>query len=437
MQGTLSAGTKTRLAWGRREERERSALHTVVVVGASLAGLRASETLRREGFDGRVVLVGAETDMPYDRPPLSKQFLAGDGEWKADAERLALRQTSYDDLDLDLRLGTRARALDVSRRRVALAGDEELEFDGLVIATGSTPRTLAGIAPEGAAPLEGVFLLRTLDDAIAIRERLSSKPKVVVVGAGFIGSEVAATCRVRGLDVTVLEALPAPLVRGLGATLGMVCGELHRDHGVDLRLGVGVTAIEGDGRVERVRLDDGSAVAADVVVVGVGVTPATEWLEGSGLRIDNGVVCDETLAAAPGIVAAGDVARWPNPLFDGELMRLEHWTNATEQGVAAARRLLHGDGDGTAREPFAPVPFVWSDQYDRKIQAAGHFRGDDEMHVVHGSLEERRFVALFGRAGRVVGALGCSMPAKVMQYRQMIADRASLADALARARGGS
>jgi NADPH-dependent 2,4-dienoyl-CoA reductase/sulfur reductase-like enzyme len=217
----------------------------------------------------------------------------------------------------------------------------------------------------------------------------------------------------------------------------MVCGELHRDHGVDLRLGVGVAAIEGDGRVERVRLDDGTTVAADVVVVGVGVAPVTDWLEGSGLVLDNGIVCDETLLAAPGIVAAGDVARWPNPLFDGEMMRLEHWTNAAEQGVAGARRLLFDFGpvaDGTAPEVYAPVPFVWSDQYDRKIQTVGHFRGDDEMEVVYGSLEERRFVAVFGRNDRLVGALGFSMPAKVMQYRKMIEERATFADALERAR---
>jgi NADPH-dependent 2,4-dienoyl-CoA reductase/sulfur reductase-like enzyme len=260
---------------------------------------------------------------------------------------------------------------------------------------------------------------------------------VVVVGAGFIGSEVAATCRLRGLQVTVLEALPAPLVRGLGPVLGMVCGELHRDHGVDLRLGVGVAAIEGDGRVERVRLDDGTTVEADVVVVGVGVAPVTDWLEGSGLVLDNGIVCDETLLAAPGIVAAGDVARWPNPLFDGEMMRLEHWTNAAEQGVAGARRLLFDFGPvagGAAPEVYAPVPFVWSDQYDRKIQTVGHFRGDDEMEVVYGSLEERRFVAVFGRNDRLVGALGFSMPAKVMQYRKMIEERATFADALERAR---
>ena len=236
----------------------------------------------------------------------------------------------------------------------------------------------------------------------------------------------------RGLEVTVLEALPAPLVRGLGPVLGRVCGELHRDHGVDLRLGVGVSGFEGDERVERVRLDDGTAVDADVVVVGVGVAPVTAWLEGSGLTIDNGVVCDPTLLAAPGIVAAGDVARWPNPLFDGESTRVEHWTNATDQGVVAARRLLHGDGG--APEEFAPVPFVWSDQYDRKIQTAGQFRGDDEMVVVHGSLEDRRFVAVFGRNGRIVGTLGFSMPAKLMQYRRMIAERASFDDALAHAR---
>jgi NADPH-dependent 2,4-dienoyl-CoA reductase/sulfur reductase-like enzyme len=398
-------------------------LRTVVVVGASLAGLRATEALRREGYDGRILLIGAEPHLPYDRPPLSKQLLAG--EWEP--QELALRRAPYDELEIELRLGVRATGLDAAGRTLTLDTGEEVAFDGALLATGATPRTLPN-TPD----LDGIFVLRTVDDALDLRTRLADGPRVVVVGAGFIGSEVAATCRGRGLEVTVLEALPAPLVRGLGETLGMVCGELHRDHGVDLRLGVGVAAIEGDGRVERVRLDDGSTVAADVVVVGVGVVPATGWLEGSGLTLDNGVVCDETLLAAPGIVAAGDVARWPNPMFDGELMRLEHWTNAAEQGVAAARRLLV-PADGVP-EPYAPVPFVWSDQYDRKIQTVGHFRGDDEMEVVHGSLEERRFVAVFGRNGRLVGALGFSMPAKVMQYRRMIEERASFADALERAR---
>lgn len=403
-------------------------MRTVVVVGASLAGLRATETLRREGFDGRVVLVGAETHLPYDRPPLSKQLLAG--EWEP--EELALRRAPYDELEIELRLGVRATALDAAARELTLDDGDRIVFDGALLATGAAPRVLPGM-PD----LDGIFLLRTVDDALNLRARLDTGPRVVVVGAGFIGSEVAATCRQRGLPVTVLEALPAPLVRGLGPVLGMVCGELHRDHGVDLRLGVGVAAIEGDGRVERVRLDDGTTVDADVVVVGVGVVPVTDWLEGSGLVLDNGIVCDETLLAAPGIVAAGDVARWPNALFDGEMMRLEHWTNAAEQGVAAARRLLFDFGlvpDRDEPEVYAPVPFVWSDQYDRKIQSVGHFRGDDEMEVVHGSLEERRFVAVFGREGRLVGALGFSMPAKVMRYRKMIAERATFADALERAR---
>jgi NADPH-dependent 2,4-dienoyl-CoA reductase/sulfur reductase-like enzyme len=393
-------------------------VRTVVVVGASLAGLRAAEALRREGFDGRLIVVGAEAHLPYDRPPLSKQFLAGEQQ----AEDLALRKAPYEELDLDLRLGVRAAGLDLADRAVELADGSGLPFDGLVLATGASPRTLPG-QPD----LDGVVVLRTLDDAADLRARLAAGPRVVVIGAGFIGSEVAATCRGLGLDVTVLEALPAPMVRGLGPELGAACGELHRDHGVDLRLGVGVAGIEGDTHVERVRLADGSAVEADVVVVGVGVAPNTQWLEGSGLTIENGVVCDETLLAAPGVVAAGDVARWPNPRF-GELMRLEHWTNASDQGVAAAQRLLHGDGP--AAPPYAPIPFVWSDQYDIKIQTVGHFRGDDEMHVVHGAIADRRFTAVFGREGRLVGALGFAMPAKVMQYRRQIDDGSSLADAL-------
>jgi 3-phenylpropionate/trans-cinnamate dioxygenase ferredoxin reductase subunit len=275
-------------------------------------------------------------------------------------------------------------------------------------------------------------VLRTLDDATALRDLLGANPKVVVIGAGFIGAEVAATCRGRGLDVTVLEALPQPMVRGLGPELGAVIADLHRDHGVDLRTGVQVDAIEGDARVERVRLGDGSTVDADVVVVGVGVVPETAWLEGSGLTLDNGIVCDETCLAAPGVVAAGDIARWPNPLFDGQLMRLEHWTNATEQGVHAARRLLAGDGPG---EPFAPVPFVWSDQYDRKIQTVGVVSADADVHVAHGSYAERQFVSIFGRNGRVVGALGFNRPRQVMQYRKLISERASWEAALELANG--
>jgi NADPH-dependent 2,4-dienoyl-CoA reductase/sulfur reductase-like enzyme len=403
-------------------------VRSVAIVGMSLAGLRAAETLRRAGFDGRISAIGAESHLPYDRPPLSKELLAG--KWEPD--QVVLRKQGVDDLELDWWLDRRAVSLDLRERQVALDGGDRVDFDGLVIATGSEPRRLP--TPDGAvAALDGVLVLRTLDDALAIRSRLDGGPRVVVIGAGFIGAEVAATCRGRGLEVTVLEALPQPMVRGLGTEIGAVCAALHRDNGVDLRLGVSVEAIEGDTRVERVRLADGAVIDADLVVVGIGVRPATDWLEGSGLTISDGVVCDETCLAAPGVVVAGDVARWPNPLFDGESMRLEHWTNATEQSVAAAERLLVGDG---AAQPFAPVPFVWSDQYDTKIQCVGRFDAQDELHVAHGTLDERRFVALFGRGERLVGALGFGRPRQVMQYRRMISERGSFAAALEHAAQG-
>ncbi|MFM8236326.1 MAG: NAD(P)/FAD-dependent oxidoreductase [Actinomycetota bacterium] len=394
-------------------------MRTVAVVGMSLAGLRTVEALRREGFAGRIVAIGAERHLPYDRPPLSKDLLRGE----AGPENVTLRKQGCDDLDLDWRLGRSATALDLGDRAVVLDDGERVGFDGLVIATGAAARTLPG-TPD----LPGLTVLRTLDDALALRARLDAGARVVVIGAGFIGAEVAATCRARGLDVTVLEAQAQPMIRGLGPELGAAVAELHRDHGVDLRTGVVIDAIEGDAAgVRGVRLGDGAFVSADAVVVGIGARPHTYWLDGSGLTLDDGVVCDETGLAAPGVVAAGDVARWPNPLFDGESMRLEHWTNAAEQGVHAARRLL-----GHA-EPFAPVPFVWSDQYDRKIQTVGRVSADAEMHIVHGTVAERRFVALFGRNGRLVGALGFNRAPQVVHYRRLIAERAPLADALAHA----
>ena len=382
----------------------------IVVIGGSLAGLRCVEALRRLGYDGRLTWVGAETHLPYDRPPLSKDVLAGTRE----PDRIALtRDDSFEALDLDLRLGQCATELDLNERVVELESGARVSYEGLVIATGATPKSLPGIGSLG-----GVHTLRTLDDCLAIRSELERGPRVAVVGAGFIGAEVAATCRQRGLEVCLIEALPAPMAAALGTQIGEVCAAAHRDHGVDLRCGVGVAGLEGDTRVERVRLSDGSSVAADVVVVGIGVTPATGWLETSGLTVDDGVVCDETTAAAPGVVAAGDVARWTNPLF-GESMRVEHWTNAVEQGEAAAARLLAGP-DGAV--PFAPVPFVWSDQYDLKIQSAGIMKPDDEIHIAHGSLEERRFVALFGRKGRLTGALAFGRARLLMGYRRKIRD---------------
>jgi len=395
----------------------------VVVVGASLAGLRAVEELRRLGYDGRIDVVGAEAHEPYDRPPLSKDLLAGETE----TSDISLRRQPLDELHAEWHLGCRATGLDVATRRVTLDDGTVLRGSrGVVVATGASPRRLPG-TPE----LGGIHVLRTLDDCLALRGDLDRVPgRVVVVGAGFIGAEVAATCRQRHLGVTVLEALPSPMVRGLGPELGDVLATLHRDHGVDLRTGIGVAGFDGSGRVQRVRLDDGTTIDADVVVVGVGVVPCTEWLEGSGLDIENGLRCDPSLLAAPGVVGAGDVCRWPNQLFDGELMRLEHWTNAAEQGVAAASRLLAGDGPA---EPFAPVPFVWSDQYDVKIQVVGHVRGDDDVAVVDGTYEDRRFVAAIGRHGRLVGAVGFGRPRVVMQYRRMIAEGVSWEDALARA----
>jgi NADPH-dependent 2,4-dienoyl-CoA reductase/sulfur reductase-like enzyme len=357
--------------------------------------------------------------LPYDRPPLSKQVLAG--EW--DVDRTVLRdEAEYASLALDLRLGARAVSLDLGARRVVLDDGHAVDFDGLVLATGASPRRLPDMPG-----LPGLHLLRTLDDCLAIRAELAARPRVVVVGAGFIGSEVAATCRVRGLDVTLLEALPVPLERALGPEMGAACAELHHDHGVDLRTGVAVAGFDGHDRVERVRLTDGSAVDADVVVVGVGVAPNVDWLTGSGLELADGVVCDARCrTSAPGVVAAGDVARWHNQLFEVD-MRVEHWTNATEQGTAAARALLAGEG----AEAFAPVPYFWSDQYDAKIQFVGIAGPDDEVRVVDGSVAERRFVALYGRAGRLVGALALGRPRLLMLYRRLIADRASWDEALA------
>ncbi len=389
------------------------------MVGASLAGLRASEALRRGGFTGTLTLVGAEDHLPYDRPPLSKQVLAG--EW--DIDRVWLRQPDdYEPLGLDLRLGRRATDLDIEGREVVLHGGERLPYDGVILATGCVARRLPG-TPQ----LDGVLELRTLDDALALRDAFDQRSRVVVVGAGFIGAEVAATARQRGLEVTVLEALPVPLSRGLGDRMGAACAALHLDNGVDLRCGVGVAGFEGERRVTGVRLSDGSLVPADVVVVGVGVAPYTAWLESSGLELNDGVVCDEHCRAAPGVYAAGDVARWRNPLF-GESMRVEHWTNAAEQGQAAAENLLAGEGGGT---PFAPVPYFWSDQYDVKIQFVGRSRPGDDVEVVDGSVEGHRFVALYGRAGRLVGCLGFSRPRLVMTYRRLLAEGASWDEALA------
>ncbi len=381
---------------------------SVTIVGASLAGLRAAETLRRDGFEGAISLIGDEPHTPYDRPPLSKQLLAG--AW--DIERIALTPADkLADLDLDLRLGARATGLDVAARTVEVDGVPE-PYDGLMIATGARCRTLPGT--EG---LAGVHTLRTLDDALAIRGALAAGPRrVVVVGAGFIGAEVASTAVGWNVPVTMVEALPVPMGRVLGDVVGGAVGAVHLAHGVDLRCGVGVDEVLGDDAVTGVRLSDGAVVEADVVVVGIGVVPNAEWLAGSGLTVDDGVVCDETCLAAPHVVAAGDVARWPNRRF-GQVMRVEHWDNAVDQGVHAARRLMVDDADASA---FAPVPWFWSDQYDRKIQLAGRAGPDDEVRIVAGSVEEQRFAAFYGRGDRLMAVFGMNRPRQVMQGKGLI-----------------
>ena len=394
----------------------------ITVIGASLAGLRAVETLRSDGFDGRITLVGDEPHQPYDRPPLSKQVLAGD--WEPDRIHLAAPDRLAD-LQVDLRLGQRATGLDLEAHTVEVDGVAE-GFDGLLIATGARCRTLPGTGR-----LAGVHTLRTIDDCLAIRAAVEAVPRrLVVVGAGFIGSEVASVAVDRGVEVTMVEALPVPLVRALGAEIGTIMADLHHSHGVDLRCGVGVVELVGEDRVRAVTLDDGSVVEADMVVVGIGVVPNTDWLESSGLHLDDGVCCDATCLAAPDVTAAGDVARWTHPRY-GRSVRVEHWDNAVEQGIHAARRLLQTDEEATA---YAPVPWFWSDQYDRKIQVAGLTHPDDEVRMVTGSPEEGRFTALYGSGGRFNAVFGMNRPRQVMQFKSLIDQEATWEEALAYAR---
>lgn len=386
-------------------------MRRILVVGASAAGLAAAETLRREGYDGTLTLVGDEPHAPYDRPPLSKQLLAS--EW--DSDRLALcTPADLGGLDLDWRPGTAATGLDLAEREVRLADGSTVPYDGLVVATGVRPRRLPGT---------NAHVLRTLEDALALRDRLTPGRRLVVVGAGFLGAEAAAVAWRLGARVTLLEPAPVPLAHAVGTEVGAVLARAHRDHGVDLRTGVTVTEVTEGG----VRLTDGGTVEADEVLVAVGSVPNTEWLVASGLDVSDGVVCDAYCEAAPNAYAAGDVARWYNPLF-GSSMRIEHRTNAAEQGMAAARNLLAHPG---ARKPFAPVPYFWSDQYDMKVRAYGHPRGHDEVAVVDGDLGERRFVAVYRTGDRVTGALAVGVrPKAIRQWRQAIAAGAAWHDAV-------
>ncbi|MGN6608392.1 MAG: NAD(P)/FAD-dependent oxidoreductase [Jatrophihabitans sp.] len=419
----------------------------LVVVGASLAGLRAVEAARRHGHPGPITLVGAEPHLPYDRPPLSKAFLDATG--PASVVPLQPEAHLRDELGVELLLGTPATALDTDACELHL-GDRTVSYDELIIATGASPHPFPGLETTACLPrqssgtpgdgwaggraVSGVHSLRTFDDALAIRAALDAGARTVVVGAGFIGSEVASAARKRGLPVTVVEAAPVPLQRSVGPELGAVCADLHRANGTDLRLDVGVARLESaGGRVTGVRLADGTLLPADLVVLGIGVAPNTAWLQGSGVALhehDGGVLADATLATgAPHVWAAGDVVHAPNPLFDDDLLRLEHWTNAAEQGAAAARHAV----DPAAAAPLASVPYFWSDWYGHRLQFVGMPRADETWVANPGDVDATAhgFLALYRRGDRVVGALSIDRPREIMKYRARIAQRGRWDDTVA------
>ncbi|MFG2790141.1 NAD(P)/FAD-dependent oxidoreductase [Streptomyces sp. NPDC048419] len=383
-------------------------MRTVAVVGASLAGLSAARSLRKQGYDGRLVIIGDEPHRPYDRPPLSKEFLAG-----TIGEADLVLETDGEDLRAEWLLGARATGLDATRRAVRLADGAEVRADGVVIATGAAARSLPG--SEG---LSGVHTLRTLDDARALRDELARGGRLVVIGGGFIGAEVASTAYALGLDVTVIEAASTPLAGPLGEAMGAVVSGLHTDHGVRLLCGVGVKGLSGERQVEAVLLEDGRTVPADIVVVGVGARPCVEWLEGSGVELDNGVKCGaDGRTSLAGVVAVGDCANWYDPRA-GSHRRVEHWTGARERPDAAIATLLAGG----AVEPGVPrPPYFWSDQYGVKIQFAGHAAGADRVTVEEGSADGRNVLAVYLRAGIPVAVLGMNQPRLFMRWRKQIA----------------
>ncbi|MFI7127846.1 NAD(P)/FAD-dependent oxidoreductase [Nonomuraea sp. NPDC050153] len=379
-----------------------SRLNRIVVVGASLAGLRAVQALRREGFDGEVTLVGAETHVPYNRPPLSKSVLHGDDDVTLPgAEELG---------DQWLR-GRQAVRLDARDRTVTLDDGTGIGYDGLVIASGARPRRL-----------DGVHALRTLEDALALRAELESGHEhVLVIGGGFIGGEVASTARQLGRKVTLVDSAPYPMYSGLGEEASRWLAGHHERNGVELITNVRVTAVDGG----QVRLGDGRTIAADLVVGGMGVLPNTEWLDGSGLAVDDGVLCEPTLFAAKSadIVAAGDVARWPHGLFGGEMVRVEHWSNANEQGAVAARNLLAGPEDA---QPFVDVPNFATHVHGARVQTAGLPHLADAASIATGSPEEDRFAVAFSRHGVLVGAVVVNSPKDLIKLKRAITARESV-----------
>jgi len=384
-------------------------MRRLVIVGASLAGHRAAQAARGAGFDGDVIVVGEERHPPYTRPPLSKELLAGEQE----VDRVHF---PCDKFEAQWRLGVSAVRLDRDRRCVVLSDGDELAYDRLILATGSRARPWPGSGAE----LDGVHVLRNLDDALALRAAFERRPRVAIVGAGFIGCEVAQTARKHGLDVTLIDVADTPMLP-LGPTLGKWCAELHRGNGVDLRLGTGVAGLLGNGHVEAVELSDGERIAADVVVVGLGAIPTTEWLAGSGLTLSPGLECDATLTAVddPDILGAGDIVSWPHPLAGGEVLRIEHWTVAAEQGQLAGRNALVPHAE---RKPYDAPPYFWSDQYDEKSQSRGLPEGAEHLEVVEAPPERTRVVYAGERDGRLVGIVAINAARRLGSYRMALAE---------------
>jgi len=383
----------------------------VVIVGGSLAGASAARSLRRQGFSGEALLIGQEIHPPYSRPALSKQFLLDSGKG-ADS----LYQPLGDELAVRALAGRTAAGLDLREREVTLDDGERIKFDGLVVATGAAPRR----PPRhwlARAGLPGIHVRRTVDDAAALRAELAAGPRLVVIGAGFIGCEVAAAARQLGLAVTLVDVAPLPLYQPLGLTAAAAVRDIHREHGTQLRLGSAVKRLLGVRRVEAVQLVTGEVLPADLVVAALGVDPATGWLRGSGLALDGGVLCDASCRAlgAPGVVAAGDVARWHNPLF-GELMRVEHWSNAIAQAETAVRALL---SPGTA-QPYAHVPYFWSEQYGVRMQFVGKRPAAGDGRLVRGGVAERSFVIGYEERGRIVGGLAVNSPRDCRPLRDLV-----------------
>lgn len=382
-----------------------SAVGDVVVVGAGLAGLRTVEELRAAGHTGSITLLGEESDAPYDRPPLSKQVLRGE------RDVVPLRE-DLDSLDADVRLGVTAVALDPERSAVRLESGADVRYDVAVIATGATPKALPGYEND-----PRIAYLRTASDSRRLHKALTGARHLVVVGGGFIGCEVAASARAMGVGVTIVEVLPRPLVRVLGERVAALVQEIHVSHGVDVRGGTRVTTIAGDGAIEGVTLEDGTEIDADVLLAGLGVAPVTGWLEGSGVAVGDGVLCDAFCATSvPGVYAVGDVARWQNA-STGDARRVEHWTNAIEMAAVVARNIVGASGEPT---PFRTVPYVWSDQYDVKLQSVGFYAADDDVTIVQVGPKQRT-LAVYGRDGALTGAVGFSAAPQVMKLRGLIA----------------